>query len=277
MTEKSKAEQRAEIIAKVRKLAAIANPDSNAFQGEMENAAKLISKLMDDYTISWGEVHEQAAREQEAELKDEFIAMQAENQIRGIMQWHWELAGLIARVTHTKTYGHTDKKMKNGVMVFFGAETNAAVATALFAEWSLIIERMAVNAYSSRFKQLRKVYGAGDGLMDRVPPSERLTNFKPSFIQGVVDGMREVVNCNERERSRESTMALMVISSALNKRYAELSTGFRSAKVRKPEYHEAGYKMGRKVGENIDISLKRVASKRDEPKSEQPKQLGKGD
>lgn len=257
------AARRAEIIAKVRKLAAITNPDANAFQGEMENAAKLISKLMDEYTISWGEVRAAEVSEQQAELRDAFVSMQAENFIKGIMQWHWQLAALIARVTHTRHYGST--KGKGAWMKFYGAETNARVAIGLFMEWSLIIERMGVNAYSSRFKALRAKYGRGDNLMERVPADERLTYFKPSFIQGVVDGMTAVVDRNERERSAETKYALMVVSTALTKSYNELARGFRTVHARTPRRHsEAAYNAGRKVGENIDISAKRVGAQRTE-------------
>ncbi len=249
---------REQVLAKIAKLSKIVNPDSNAFQGEMNNAAALIQKLMDEYAISWDEVHTKEADQQREEFEAKYVPLEADQYIKGIKQWHWSLAHIIERVTHTRAYSTTYKG--SGKFTFFGPQTAAEAAAQLFAEWSVNIELMSQLAYNARFFELADKYGRGKGLMERVPVSERTTYFKQNWLQGCVHGMMEAVQERERQRGVGQVNALVIYDEKLAKAYAELSKNFRHVSVKGPShYNEAGYSSGKKVGRSLDITAKKIS------------------
>lgn len=248
---------REQVLSKIAKLSKIVNPDSNAFQGEMNNAAALIQKLMDEYAISWEEVHAKEADQQRDEVETQYVPLEAEQFIKGIKQWHWDLAHIIERVTHTKVYSVS--RGGAGKFVFFGPQTASEAACQLFAEWSVNIELMSQLAYNARFFELAAKYGRGKGLMERVPLSERTTYFKQNWLQGCVRGMMEAVLERERQRGAGQVSALVLYDEKLANAYKEISKHFRTVHPKGPfHYNEAGYTSGKKVGRSLDITTKKI-------------------
>lgn len=270
-------ERRKKILEQIAKLQRIANPDSNAFQGEINNATRMIMELMDKYNISEVDVHEANIEAEKKEVEEQFKPYKAEQLIKGIKQWHWSLAHIIERVTHTKAYQKAYRN--NGHLYFFGSDTNAQIAAALFADWVGIIEDMSLKAVRQYAREMEKKYdyatweagkrkavAEGEGeyypkFQDTIPYRERTTYFKPNWLSGCVAGMLEVVVEKERARDTHAKHALMVVDQNMMVRYKQFAVGFGTVNLKQARGSSlVGYERGQQVGRSIDITSSRVST-----------------
>lgn len=274
-------EKRKKIIDTIAKMQRIANPDSKAFQGEMDNASRMAKELMEKYIITEEELHAAAVEEQIREVEEAYKEYAAEQTIHGLKQWHWDLARLISRITHTRYYSSSYRG--TGKMKFFGQETNAEIAAAMYAEWLPTIEHMAYRALVEYARELERKYdykawergknawvaGGNDRrdypkFQETIPHHERATNFKSSWLTGCLRGMREVIDEQERARDRQATSALAVYDQRLADQYQRWAKaiGMRSANIRGNGrgFSEAGYSRGTETGSSINIGAKRMSS-----------------
>ena len=264
-------DRRKQILEMIAKLSRITR-ESNAFQGEIENAASKIQELMDKYSITQDMVDEVNASSNSRELEREFESKSADYCVRGIVRWHWDLAGVIARITHTRHYCRSYKR--TGTFVFFGEQANVEVATALFIEWVQVIEMMAVSALDDRWKYLMKKYDyngwlmekkergyADEKFMDSVPFEERTTYFKSSWLQGCVDGIRCAVSKQEELREEKVGTAIVLYQDKVDEAYAIMAKEqkFSRVSVSSPKlYSSQGYEGGYKVGKGITLNSKKI-------------------
>lgn len=264
-------DRRKQILEMIAKLSRITK-ESNAFQGEIENAASKIQELMDKYSITQGEVDEVNASSDSRELEREFESKSADYLVRGIVKWHWDLAGVIARITHTRHYCRSYRR--TGTFIFFGEQANVEVATALFIEWVQVIEVMAVSALDDRWKYLMKKYDysgwlrekrergyADDKFMDSIPFEERTTYFKASWLQGCIDGICHAVSEQERLREEKVGTAIVLYQDKVDAAYAIMAKeqGFRGVSIKSSRlYSRQGYNDGYNTGKGITLNSKKI-------------------
>lgn len=271
-------DRRKQILEMIAKLSKITK-ESNAFQGEINNAAAKIQELMDKYSITSMEVDEVVAKGDDNEFKAAFESKFAEYQVKGIVKWHWDLAAIIARMTHTKSY--CTSYGRRGTFVFFGEKVNTEVATQLFIEWVQVIEMMAISALDDYWKVVMKKYdykgwlkskkdkelhhgkwpGYQDKFMNTVPYEERTTYFKSSWLQGCVDGLSHAVSEQEDSRNKEVGSAIVLYTEKVDEAYALMKKGmrFRSAHVAGGRVGSgAGYQSGYKTGKGLNLTRKKI-------------------
>jgi len=270
--------EREKILQKIRNLAAVADPASGAFQGEMENAAKLMQKLMDQHAVQWSEIF---LNKSEQERSDLFGQCTGKILLGTVKVWHWMLARLIARITHTKHYvtsgyGPTardpHKNHRGKYMSFFGTLSNAQAACNLYDDWVVILDDMAKKASSVYCKELTKKYGVknpiqhfsqiiyeadllGDYLtMDQDHPNV----WRHSWLMGMIDGIRDALTKAEEERTEETSKVLVVLDKELLGAYfGDLTRGPRVVTDEtKKEMKKILAEI--QVGKQIDITSKRI-------------------
>lgn len=264
---------RQEILRKIAQLSKFKSTDSGAFQGEVSNAAGLIQKLMDKYSISQGEVEETIAQNETKAVEEVFKSKASDYVVHGLVKWHWDLAGAIARITHTKNYFGIYKR--TGVAKFFGAEGNVEVATNLFAEWVQIIESMAISATDDYWKVVMKKYdyagflarkkengwGREMKFMDEVPFSERTTYYKQSWLDGCLTAILTSILKQERERTKDMSNAIVLYNDKMLIKYDEFAAleKMRPAKIARVKvYSDQGYRDGHETGSKIKIGSSRI-------------------
>lgn len=253
------------IIEMLQKLSAVANPDSGAFAGEMSNASAKIQELMDKHSITWAEVQAKEAEDQHREMKKEFTNKRSEYTFRGIKQWHWNLAGLIAYITHTKEYAKTGRVGGSpfGYMMFFGNPDNVEAAAELFAQWTILITDMANKAMKARKREMLRLFGDRPNFFASLPPEMQLTYYRSSWISGCISGMWTNVQRVEEERPPEVQNAIMLFKKDLSIAYEDFSKGF--AKIGgggSSGYSDAGYAAGKETGSSLSVGAKGIASGR---------------
>ncbi len=260
---------RTKIIETIAKLSAMTNPNANAFQGEINNAAAKIQELMDKYSITQDELDAKNMETSKQEMNRGFESKGAEYVIKGVKNWHWRLADVIGRITHTKNYARTSGT--RCTMVFYGDPNNSTIASSLYTEWVQIIEAMSISATDDYWKVVMKKYnyagwlkekkanGYSDKFMDTVPFEERTTHYKSSWLEGCIQSITKAVQNAEDERSKEVSTALVVYDAKLNSEYAIMTKRFTTMKVSRPRGHsDAGYAAGREAGSKIKIGLNKV-------------------
>lgn len=261
---------REKIIATIAKLSAMTNPEANAFQGEINNAAVKIQELMDKYSISQAELQAAQADASHKEFNDQFATKTAEYTIKGIKAWHWSLAKTIAKITHTKNFSRGYGTRHH--MQFFGEAANSEIASNLFAEWVQVIEAMAISATDdywkvvmkkynyAEFSKLKKASGRNDlKFMDTVPFDERTTYYKISWLDGCVMGINHAVHEQEEKRSQETTTALVVYEEKVELAYKSLALQFKKARVNHARgSSNIGRDQGYEAGSKIRIGLNKV-------------------
>lgn len=263
--------RRKTIIEQIAHLSKFTSEDSHAFQGEINNAAKLIQDLMDKYSISQQDLDLAKAEKQAEEVKQEFQEKRSDYRVHGLAEWHWTLAWIISRITHTKYYFGTYKK--EGTAKFFGDQTNAEIAAVLFAEWVQIIMVMCESAIDDHWKYLiekyhykeflaRKKAGLEFGhFMDSVPSHERTTYFKSSWYKGCVRGIQTAIYEQERERETTATNALVVYHENLNQKFQDYSLAIKmkTIELKPTKVHSSiGYNQGYETGKKIKIGSRRI-------------------
>lgn len=261
---------RSRIIKTIAKLSKMVDPDANAFQGEINNAAAKIQELMDKYSISQAELQAAQVNSSNKEMDEQFATKTAEYTIKGVKAWHWALAKVIATITHTKYYATSGYKTRHH-MQFFGELGNSEVAASLFAEWVQVIEAMAISATDDYWKVVMKKYnysgwlkdkkanGYSDKFMDTVPPEERTTYYKISWLDGCVTGIKHAVEAQEEKRAKEVSTALVLYEEKVELAYKSLSLKFKHVKVNSARgSSNIGRDQGYEAGSKIKIGLNKV-------------------
>jgi hypothetical protein len=260
----------------LRKLAAVADENSGAFPNEMAMASARLQEMMDKHQVTMAELLSHIA-EGDAIPKFSFTKEETSLIFGKIKPWHWGLARAIARITGTRhfstgAYGSSSRGQKNvrgNSICFYGAENTVSVASGLFNEWAVTIDKMATKATSEYckkqeqyedvrsemefqgVKQYRHLSGLGD---------EHPNVYRQSYLDGVVASINEALREHEQERTQETSTALMVVKKAVDIAYADYSRYFRSVgKTSSHSYNASAYSAGREVGKSINIGAKRIS------------------
>lgn len=267
---------RESILNKVKGLAAIANPESGAFPGEIANASAVMQRLMDKYQTSWEEVVLT-----QKEVSDHFVGIDSQSIIGSFRVWHWALGRVIARITGTKHYrtgafGTTlrDKKKKTHGkrMCFFGSESTAQVAADLFDLWVVLIDDMA-KAATAEYVRKMTIDCADDMREQGVRQFRHLQGlgtlhpniWRDSWLEGVIAGINSALYEAEHARDEQTSTALMVIQEKVLVAYEEFSAGWQSVNTSSRSGNLAAYKAGVAKGKTINLN------------SHKSPRLGKGD
>jgi len=257
-----------EMIAKASKL----TEDAGAFKGEASAAAAKVQSLMEKYAISQMELQNFMADKQEKEFKLEFESEAAGNASKkGVEEWEWSLARLIARVTMTRNYSQGGRSY-GARMVFFGVKENAKVAAELYELWHKNIYDMAKRAQTLNVQRILKLYKMKNPLkhyaMDY--PEDDPKYFRASWITGCLRAMSDNVYEEEKKRAgvREeksspeqpsNSSALVLYKAEVDKAYKVLSSHFKKAKSHGSRgFSSNGYKQGQETGSKIRVGSKEI-------------------
>jgi len=270
--------ERERIIAQVRKLSDLANPESGAFEGEIANASAAMQRLMDKYSISMGEVYES----KNAEIDEKFASQNADAMFGAVRSWHWTLARVIARITHTRhfstgthvKYGDAPKKTLYGyerdwgkTIGFYGKETNAEIAASLFVEWLNKLTLMAMQATGEYCTTLVAAHNALGSY--QVKSAYRISNlrhrhpnvYRVSWIEGCLSAMMKSVREQESDRSKSTSVALMVVDKKIEVNWQEFSKHMNHVSLEATMTNMAGYSAGEAVGSTLHIGQKAVTGR----------------
>ena len=256
MTDQNDNEKRQQVIEKLTKLMAFQGEDAHAFQGEIANASTLIQTLMDKYSISEAELQTASSEKDTREAEEQFDNRTSEFALHGVKKWHWDLAKLIAHITHTKHY--ISQGRGESFISFYGSSGNREAAAMLFTQWVTAIDHMAKQATNARTRELINEYGYQPKFRQHLRAEDSLTFYRASWIEGCIVGMNEAVRKQEAERSREMSTALMVIDEKLVKAYRQFaSVGFHNIRVKGSRaVSAAGYESGKQAGQGINLTAK---------------------
>lgn len=255
------------IIEQVLKLRKLADPNSGAFQGEMESAARKIQEFMDKYTISASDVDDAEAEAGFRETETIFNEMRSDFEIAGLAAWHWALAKQVARITHTKTWARTTGR--RGRMVFFGSSENSRVALEIFDEWVTLIAEVAEKSLKDHWKLVMREYDYDGFLrrkklgleygkfMDTVPKGLRTTYYKESWLNGCIDGIRSSIDSQEESRTQETSTALVPYTTALDRAYNQIP--MEQAKTRERVGSLLAYASGQQFGKSVRLGSKKLS------------------
>jgi hypothetical protein len=265
---------RDKILGTVRKLAQMANPENGAFPQEIATASAKMQILMDQYNISMSEV---LFEEQNKNgKKQEFDSATSQGMLGAVKRWHWTLARDIAKITGTKyyasgSYGATlrDKSKTNvrgHCMSFFGIGQACTLAAELFDEWVVLIDDMGKKAVATYIqemtilyeeemkfqgvKQFRHLSGLGD---------EHPNVWRNSWLEGVAMGIMYSLLEQEKERTAQTSTALMVVSKAVEVAYKDYSAHFRTMGGGSSGKNHDAFHAGHTVGKTLKIGSKRIA------------------
>lgn len=242
-----------EMIAKMSALTA----DSGAFQGEISNASSKIQELMDKYSISWNEVHAHTYDKQSKEYEEAFGDQSSDYMHKQVKKWHWDLARLIARVTHTRQF------LSGSRFAFFGTVENAEIASALYTLWVSNISKMSEDALKVHKREMLKEFGDHKNFWSSLPYDLQPKNFKPGWIDGCLAGMLKNVAEQEQQRPKEAAASIVLYKKSVDIEYEKISKRFKTARVsRSSGFSNAGYAAGSKVGSSINIASKPVSAGR---------------
>lgn len=251
-------EQKDKIIDLISKMSALTATDSGAFQGEISNASAKIQELMDKYSITWAEVHGKMADKQSKEFEDAFTTQNSDYVHKKVLKWHWKLARIIARVTHTKYYVTRDT-----TMVFFGTTENASIASSLYTLWVANITKMAKDACEVHRKNMVEEYGNRPKFWTSLPKELQWRYYFNSWIDGCLDGMNSNVYEQEQHREKEVEKAIVLYTRKVEEEWDNFTESMRFKKVNtagngSSVFSNAGYTSGKTTGSSIKIGSKGV-------------------
>lgn len=262
--------KREDIIRRIRAMQELTNPESNAFSGEISNASAMIQTLMDKYSIS--EIDLAMADNQK--IEDAFKAERSDAVLFNVVKWHWSLARLVAKVTHTRHYQKpiysNSGFMKSGrnwrrdkkkgprryanTMAFYGSPDNVTVACEMFLEWFTRIEVISIQAvdeYLKAKKQYIKIHGSAQFSEFAVDGR----TFRRSWIDGCLSAMFSKVREQEKERDEGTSAALVLYKDKVDDAYKEFSKGFRKSSGHGyTTFSGAGYAAGESVGSSLQMT-----------------------
>lgn len=264
-------EEREKILAKIRALANMANPENGAYEQEIETASKAMQRLMDQYSIGLAEVMAASA---DGKGSLEFTTEVSSSLIGSLKQWHWGLGRVISKITGTKyfatsRYGRTVRdpkgKEKNGhSMSFFGTEQTAKLATQLFDVWVIDIDRMATKAVSDYMKELKEQYAdemEASGIKDirhMHLGNDHPNTYRDSWLAGVITGIDAALWAAEKERTVETSTAIVLVSNAVEVAYKDRSRGFKHVNTSRVNGNFGAFASGREVGKGINLTSKKI-------------------
>lgn len=257
-------EKRNQIIEQIRKLQEIANPDSGAFQGEISNASAMMQKLMDKYSISQMEID--ASRNDE--IDKAFESKTSDTVLFSILHWHWKLARVVARITHTRHYSTSrysstpvrktsalaeefpnDKRSyrsgEYNSISFFGDPKNVEIACELYLEFLFKIDRMSAIATDEYSKyQYKKIN------------FEHPRVYRNSWREGCIDAINKKVREQEETRSEDTSNSIVLYTKQVDKAYNDFSQNFTklNSSGGGSSFSSAGYSSGKEAGSNMSLT-----------------------
>lgn len=256
-------EQREKAIEKIKLMSEITESNA-AFFGEISAASGRIQVLMDKYHIEWAEIY----ASQENDNSDVFASVDADTVICRTVAWHWGLADVIARMTHTKhfrggrysengveksadiynpNYKNSNKRKRVNFFKtfgFYGEENSAKLAAGLFQKW---LARIDIASLTETQKEKRK------GMVNNARV------YRNSFLDGCIEAMMSKVLASENERKEEMSTALMVVDDKVNDAYVDFSKNFGSINIGgNKKYSAAGYQHGKRYGVAINPMAKEI-------------------
>jgi hypothetical protein len=233
---------------------------------------------MDKYSISQAEVELVGNKE----VEQAFEKAVSTTVFKGLVSWHWTLAKVIGKVTHTKSYstfgtgyspseqakvargrlGHSDSGKQ---IAFFGTPENAAIATMLFDRWVILIADMGAKACTTWCHELAAMYPEEYATLEKksnynfkyIPEDQKPLVFKATWLTSCVLAMYKKVIDQEEERSKVTSSALVLYDDKVAAAYTLFSRGFTYSKTGRsfPKYSPEGAARGRSVGSNLSISM----------------------
>lgn len=274
--------QKDKIIEQILKLSELTRENSGAFQGEISNASAMIQKLMDKYSISQFDLDSKESEK----IDREFTNKPSDAVLFSVLSWHWSLAKLISRITHTRNYVTTCRssepvartaefirdrtyqaKKKNSyrAICFFGSPENVSVAAELFYEWIVRINTMASLASTEYMEKKKQVEKEARHIlfsdkreyymhMKAMGVESSAMVYRNSWLQGCLNAMNEKVRQQETEREPETSKGLILYKDAVNLAYADFSKDFNkvnSGGIK--SFSSAGYNAGVKAGSKISL------------------------
>jgi len=212
------------ILKKIRALAVMADPTRGGSKQEVETAAKMMQKLMDQYNVSLLEV-----MNTKGVTAETFVSLTSEGLLGAVKPWHWALAAVIGRIMSTKHfatggYGVTLREKHSGTdgnhkgqrMSFFGAKQSCEASCELFDLWVVELDRMAVNATSEYVKAMQRDPGwqelMGEQGVEQFRHliglgSAHPTVWRGSWLIGLIGGINKALDESEAERKLLGTTA----------------------------------------------------------------------
>lgn len=242
-------DNRKSIIDKIAQMQRLSE-NSGSFENEASVAARKIQELMEKYSISWAEVHQSEAIKQAAEY-EQIFAEQSSDFIHGfVKKWHWDLAEIIAQITHTKYF-----LRGNRWMYFFGVDENAQIASALYAEWVVAIDAAAKDALKKyRAWLVKKFYTGQKNFYTQLPEEYQTKNYRESWIEGCLHAVSMKVI-----ESQSQTKALVLYDEEVEKKYKERYKKMKKAKISNLRgISWRGLFDGREFGSKLNIGAKKL-------------------
>lgn len=262
---------RRKMLEKVRALAQLANPENGAFENEAAVATAAMQRLMDKYSISMAELMEEETRK----LDQVMVDLESTASLHEITAWHWRLARVIGRMTHTKHYGsyntgsynwRTKTGRRDKRIAFYGPEDAAKLAGDLFAEWLVRIELEADLATKRYAEQLKDEWNS-DNPERPVKSAYNIKGlgedhplvYKSSWLSGCLSGLDHAMWEQEKERSQQTSSALAIYDGKLAEAWNEHSKGLKSVSMNSTgSRNGAGLRDGRSAGASMHIGQKKV-------------------
>ncbi len=254
-------DNRDKILETLLKMSALTEEGSGAFQGEISAASAKIQQMMDKYSISWAEVHAKQAADQAKEFEKEFAGQPADYVFKSIKKWHWQLAHLIERVTHTRCYSSGWRQAHH--ILFFGTEENAAAAAQLFALWVVNLEAMSLQSLKEYKRSLLRKYKDRPNFFSSLPYDEQPKNYRESWVRGCITEMNK--NVREQEVAREPAVenAIVLFHEELKRQWDKFAADFvykKTSSRSSSSTSVAGYTNGQKAGAGITLGSKSIGS-----------------
>lgn len=265
-------EERDKALATIRKLAAIANPESGAFPQEIATASAKMQKLMDEFNVSMSEV---LFSNPSSSAHSAFDYCQSKALLGRLKAWHWRLARCIGMITQTKHYatsgyGKTTRDPRKNAsghrMTFFGVPQACQVAADLYDEWVMLIDDMAKKEVSNyiqnlthKYRHEMKVMGVKQ-VRHLYLGNEHPNIWRDSWLDGLTFGVLQSLEQSQAERSKQTGTALMVMSKAIELAYDDFSQNFQKKVTNRiGNGNASAFGAGKKTGEGIRIGSKRLS------------------
>lgn len=248
---------KSKVIEMISKMSALTK-DSGAFQGEISNASAKIQELMDKYSITWAEIHSVEADKQSKEYEMAFTSKPSDYSFKKVQAWHWRLAKLIAKVTHTRHY------LSGGtIMMFFGTTENCQIAAMLYTLWVTNIKAMSEQATKAHRLKMLRDFPHRPNFFATLPPEFQLKYYRNSWIAGCLDGMFSNVVVQENSRDVQTSNAIVLFTKEIDRHYKDFKEAynFQSVHVKgMSAKSNTGYEAGVRTGKNISIGAKPIVS-----------------
>lgn len=286
------------ILETVRKLAAMASPESGAFPQEIATASAKMQSLMEQYTISMSEVL--FVKENSNGNRREFDSASSKGMLGALKRWHWQLARDIAKITGTKHYASSgygatlrDKNARSHGhhMSFFGLNQSCQLAADLFDEWVVLIDDMGKKATADYVRELTIIYRKEMQFQD-VKQVRHLTGlgdehpniWRNSWLEGVATGIMSSLleqgkkehpryehhprtEAGKRERAahpeyatQTTSTALAMVTTAVEVAYKDFSRNFRHMGGSSSSGRNIfAYGAGHAVGKTLKIGSKKIS------------------